>query len=78
MKHDDVFHIENLSLVKLDLVNNLLENGWKLISVAKEAYLESPGFQEYRTTILIGASEKVFSNYKVSDAKAFLEKDSPF
>lgn len=78
MDYSEFYRVENLRTSQTELLNKLLEKGWKLIAVPQFSSLHSPGYVESAAEILVGASKEVFEACSLADAQDEIDKDKGY
>ena len=64
----EIYRVEQILQKDTEIINDLLEHGWKILAIEQHGYIGSEGIKTMVNPILLGASKDVFEKYKLKDA----------
>lgn len=75
---NDIYRVESISQRETEIVNKLLENDWKLLSIEQRGDLSIDGIPESFVYMLLGATKDVSEKYSLDDATPKSQYDDLF
>lgn len=73
MEPNEIFRIEKFNVYETDLLNIMLENGWKVTATSQIPNMTMDGAPEVRVTVLAAATKEIFDKFPREKAEEELK-----
>lgn len=78
MNFEDVYHVITINSSQADEVNDLLAQGWKLLSINQRSEFDSPGYVKSDSFFVVGATKEVYEEHQKAIEETQEQTDYPF